>query len=267
MPVQVRVRGVPHWVDAQRLLGPGAWRRDGEEWASTLEREPAADVCARLRGVGLDGHLLEVTVQPRLKRAQVRAGRTRDARARRERTPGFERPGTRLDDEGRMSLTSEVLAMRMANEVAGRSVLDACCGAGGNAIAFARAGCTVRTAEPHPGRLKDAQHNARVYGVADRIAFVLGTAAEALASAHGADLLFVDAPWGAEWDRTRTTLSDLPVLAEVLALDLSGFSEVWAKVPASFDTRECPTFTPEAWFGERAGDHHRVKFVLLRRRS
>ena len=103
--------------------------------------------------------------------------------------------------------------------------------------------------------------------VADRIAFVHGTAIEALESSDGADLLFVDAPWGAEWNRTRTTLNGLPVLTEVHATKLSRFAEVWAKVPASFDTRQCPSFTPEAWFGERPGDRHRVKFVLLKRRS
>lgn len=265
MPVSVQVRGVPSWVDAKRLLGPGEWSQQEATWSASLERSDAADVSARLRGVGLDGQPLEVDVRPSLKRSHIRAGRTRDARARRDRTPGFERAGTRLDDEGRMSLTPELIAMDMAQVVSGRSVLDACCGSGGNAIAFARAGCRVQTCEPSQTRLTDARHNARQYGVEPEIDFILGPVQPVLPGDKHLDLLFVDAPWGEDWNRLRTTLTDLPVLNDVLHADLSRFGAVWAKVPASFDTRECPGFQPQAWFGRRPGDFHRVKFVLLRR--
>ena len=46
---------------------------------------------------------------------------------------------------------------------AGRSVVDACCGSGGNALGFARAGSPVTAIELAPERLAEAQHNARVY--------------------------------------------------------------------------------------------------------
>lgn len=234
-------------------------------WTASMERAEAADVSARLRGVGLDGQPIEIEVRPSLKRSHIRAGRTRDARSRRDRTPGFERPGTRLDDEGRMSLTPELLAMDMAQLAAGCSVLDACCGSGGNAIAFARAGCNVQTCDPSRQRLSDARHNARQYGVERQIHFTPGPVQPVLQGDQPMDLLFVDPPWGEDWNRQRTTLQDLPLLGDVLQADLSRFGAVWAKVPASFDTRECPGFEAEAWFGRRTGDLHRVKFVLLRR--
>ena len=86
-------------------------------------------------------------------------------------------------------------------------------------------------------RITMAKHNAKVYGVAARIDFRCGDCLallphlkgevngswkgrgasgqergqDAAAAAMG-DVLFVDPPWGEDWNRTRTTLSDLPLL-------------------------------------------------------
>lgn len=91
--------------------------------------------------------------------------------------------------------------------------------------------------ERDAARITMAKHNAKVYGVAPRIDFRCGdclallpylngeangsrkrTGAsgqergqEATAAAMG-DVLFVDPPWGEDWNRTCTTLSDLPLL-------------------------------------------------------
>ena len=89
-------------------------------------------------------------------------------------------------------------------------------------------------------RIAMAKHNAKVYGVAARIDFRCGDClallpllksedngsrkgrgvtgqerrmqATAAAAAAAGDVLFVDPPWGENWNRTRTTLSDLPLL-------------------------------------------------------
>src|SRR5690606_37304583 len=112
---QVRIEGIPSWLDAQRLLGvpEGVTVHNG---VHEIAGEPgvAADVAARLRGVGLGGRLLTVTVTPHLGRAQVRAARLVDARRRRDATPGFERAEARTDDVGRMYVTPERLAMGVA---------------------------------------------------------------------------------------------------------------------------------------------------------
>lgn len=252
---------MPAWVDAARLLGPGFRPAEGG-WTADLPPAAAADVDARLRGVGLGGAPLRVTVTPPLPRAAVRAARLADARRRRDASPGFTRPGTRLDEEGRWSLTPEALALALGRLAGARPVIDATCGAGGNTIGFARAGATVHAVERDPDRLALARHNARVYGVADRITFHLGDA-EALLPRLPAALVFVDPPWGPEWSRARTAAADLPALGPILAA--AGPRPVWVKAPPSFDPATLPGFTPRAWFGVAEGDRRRVKFVLLRR--
>lgn len=274
---QVRVGPLPDWLDVRRLLGPtdeleGTWalsRGDhGLDAVAALGGTEAADVAARLRGLGFDGRPVAYEVDPPLSRSLVRRARTHDAARRRATTPSFTRAGTRHDDVGRMSLTPELLAMRMAAWARGRRVVDAGCGIGGNAIAFARAGCSVVAIEADADRLALARHNAGVYGVAEKIEFVHGDAL-ALVSEHrdAAAILFVDPPWGADWPRDRCGLADLPLLAALLP-HASGYGELWAKLPPSFETSQviqAGQGSVAAMFGEAQGDRRRVKFVLVRR--
>lgn len=245
-----------------RLLG-GTWHTavegDGTITASAdLPPVEAADLAARLRGLGFGGRPLDVQISPPLPRALVRAARTTDARRRRETTPGFLRAGTRVDDEGRISLTPEVLALRIGELARGRRVVDLGCGCGGNAIGFARGGAQVIAVERDAGRLAMARHNARLYGAS--IDFRAGD--DALLDDLAGDVLFVDPPWGADYDRVRTSLNALPLLGRALAA--GRFAEVWAKVPPSFDAGDLPGCTVEPFFGEAPGDRQRVKFLLLR---
>ena len=258
--MRATVGGVPDWVPVDRLLGPFDWRRDGGAWVAELARDVADDVAARLRGVGLGGALLTVDLAPRPDRKRVRAARLRDSRARRDTTPGFTRPGARLDDEGRVSLTPEALALALGRRAGPRRVIDATAGCGGNTIGFARAGASVLAVDLDPDRLALARHNVRLYGVSDRVRFAAGRAEERIGG-EDADLCFVDPPWGVDWDRGRVTLADLPVLQAILAVPRP---ETWVKVPPSFDPSTVPGAVPEAWFGEAPGDLHRVKFVVLR---
>ncbi len=257
---KVIVSGIPAWVDARRLLGDHGWASGPEGLHAELDRRAAADLQARLRGVGLGGQALTVVVRPPLKRPLVRQARTDDARRRRVTTPGFLRPGVRLDAEARWSLTPEALALELGRRAGGRAVVDATCGAGGNALGFARAGSPVTAIDVDPGKLALARHNAAVYGVASRIRFLAGRAEDLLPTVD-AELVFVDPPWGEAWDRSRTGLTDLPGLAAILSA--SGGREVWVKVPPSFDPAELTGFAPEAWFGGAEGDRQRVKFVLM----
>ena len=262
MSHHVWVRGLPLWCEPRRLLGPGDWALEGRSARADLAVHEAADVVARLRGIGIGGSPLEVTVEPALPRAAVRAARTTDARRRRDTTPGFTRPDTRLDPEGRVSLTPEALALALGERAAGRTVVDAGCGAGGNTIGFARAGAHVVAIERDAARLADARHNARVYGVADRVRWVHGALEDVLPTLS-ADILFVDPPWGVDWSRTCTPLAALPALAHAMTLR-ERFGELWAKVPPSFDVRELDGARAEAWYGTAAGDRRRVKFLVVR---
>lgn len=265
MPVQVEVRNVPEWVDHSRLLGAEFSMEEQEPgWCratALLERRVAADVQARLRGVGIGGRSIDVRVTPPLNRKIVRAARTEDARRRRSGSPGFSRKGARLDREGKVSLTPETLALELGKRANGRTVVDACCGAGGNAIGFARAGCAVTAIEIDRARMELAQHNARVYEVAQKIQWRHGDAMEELAKLRG-DLLFIDPPWGEDYDRARVGLEDMPFLQKALAEGLH-FPRVWLKLPPSFDIEDLPNARAEAVFGCGEGDRQRVKFLLL----
>jgi hypothetical protein len=272
-----RVGPLPDWLDVSRLLGPGGepdatWQLSrgvhGLEARATLSSADAADLAARLRGIGFDGHPVVCEIDPPLSRSAVRRARTDDARRRRATTPGFTRAGTRADEIGRMSLTPEVLAVHMAAWAKRRAVVDAGCGIGGNAIAFARAGCPVLAIEADAGRLELARHNADVYGVAGKIEFVHGDVLALVPKRRDPEaILFVDPPWGADWSRARCGLAELPLLAALLP-HAAGYAALWAKVPPSFATRELldgVSGRVDALFGEADGDRRRVKFVLVRR--
>ena len=259
--IRVFVAGLQPWMDPRRLLGPGDWSFDGPTAHAELTLHAAADLDARLRNVTIGGQGPTFSCEPTLPRAAVRAARTTEARRHRDTTPGFTRPGARLDPEGKVSLTPEALATAIGERVAGRSVVDAGCGAGGNAIGFARAGCTVTAVEQSTQRLTDARHNAALYGAADRIRFVAGDVAEVLIGLV-ADVLFADPPWGSDWSRSGMGVADLPLLSTVLA-HADRFERVILKLPPSFCVRELPDFRPEAVYGLAGGDSRRVKFLLL----
>lgn len=269
---RVRVHPLPPWLDAPRLLGapefslvPSADGPPGSLVAeASLSAARAADLGARLRGLCLAGQPMVCEIVPALDRALVRRARTEDARRRRDTTAGFLRRGVKLDEEGRYSLTPEVLALRMGEHAKGRRVVDAGCGAGGNAIGLARAGALVTAIERDPARLELARHNAAVYGVQDRIRFIAGDAEQRIGEL-AADLWFVDPPWGTH-ARKRMEVSDAPLLAALLARRPSGV-ELWAKVPASFAVDTVPGARAEAVFGEARGDAQRIKFLWLRVRA
>jgi len=263
---EIRVSPIPKWLDWEQLLGPGCWRveerQDGRlDVAGQLERGPAADLTARLRGVGIGGAKLELEVVPPLHRKELRQASTEEARRYRKGSVGFSKKATRLDAEGKVSLTPEALALALGKRADGLRVIDACAGAGGNAIGFARAGCEVTAIELNRERLAMARHNARIYGVEDRIEFVCGDACRVIPERE-ADLLFVDPPWGERYNKERVVLEDLPPCQQLLERS-SHFSKRWIKVPPSFDPESISGCRVEAFFGCGVGDARRVKFLLL----
>lgn len=263
---QIRVSPLAQWLDWRRLLGEGEWTISDDEAGNLvaqagLHRDAAADLAARLRGVGIGGSLLNLEISPPLNRKDLRKAYTEEARRYRDGSKGFSRPTTRLDNEGRVSLTPEALAVALGERARGLRVIDACAGAGGNAIGFARAGCTVLAIEINPDRLAMARHNAKIYDVADRIEFVLGDARRVVPDRE-ADLVFIDPPWGERYDKERVTPGDLPPCEEVLAV-ANHLPKRWLKVPPSFDPATVPGCKVEAFFGTGRGDSQRVKFLLV----
>jgi len=142
-------------------------------------------------------------------------------------------PGCLLDEEGWYSVTPERLADQIAERCRCDTIVDAFCGVGGNAIAFAKT-CQrgesslsrafqmpidghswnlVIALDTSPTRLALARHNAQIYGVADRIEFILtdyltfiksylsipSTSDQNSAISNNArkiDVVFLSPPWG-----------------------------------------------------------------------
>lgn len=79
-----------------------------------------------------------------------------------------------LDEQSWFSVTPEPIAARISHRCRSNIVLDAFCGAGGNAIQFAFTCQQVIAIDVDPVKLLLARHNAEVYGVKERITFLLG---------------------------------------------------------------------------------------------
>ncbi|XP_056912277.1 trimethylguanosine synthase isoform X2 [Takifugu flavidus] len=108
--------------------------------------------------------------------------------------------GIKLDREGWFSVTPERIAEHIALRVdqsfcPAQLVIDAFCGVGGNAIQFALTGKRVLAIDINAERLNLAQHNARVYNVADKIEFVQGDFLQLAPRLRG-DVVFLSPPWG-----------------------------------------------------------------------
>ncbi|KNE60086.1 hypothetical protein AMAG_05517 [Allomyces macrogynus ATCC 38327] len=105
--------------------------------------------------------------------------------------------GVRLDEVGWFSVTPEPIAQHLAERCRSNLVIDAFAGVGGNAIQFAMTCEQVIAIELDPVRLACARHNAEIYGVADRIEFVLGDAIQFLERTKlQPDVIFLSPPWG-----------------------------------------------------------------------
>ncbi|KAJ3289894.1 Trimethylguanosine synthase [Borealophlyctis nickersoniae] len=103
--------------------------------------------------------------------------------------------GIMLDAEGWYSVTPESIAVHIAERMACNTVVDAFCGAGGNAIQFAKTCNKVIAIDIDPIKIRCAKHNAKVYGVDDKIEFILGDFTK-IAPTLQADAVFLSPPWG-----------------------------------------------------------------------
>ncbi|XP_076341529.1 trimethylguanosine synthase 1 isoform X2 [Tachypleus tridentatus] len=112
--------------------------------------------------------------------------------------------GIRLDYESWFSVTPEQIAHHIAKRCACDVIIDAFCGAGGNAIQFAFTCQKVIAIDIDPGKVALAQHNAAIYGVLDKIEFIVGDYFH-LISTFKADVIFLSPPWGGpEYLETKT---------------------------------------------------------------
>ena len=74
-------------------------------------------------------------------------------------------------------------------------IVDGFCGVGGNSIQFAFTCQRVIAIDIDPNKIEQARHNARVYGVQDRIEFIVGDFFKVVPTLK-ADVVFLSPPWG-----------------------------------------------------------------------
>ncbi|XP_032236042.2 uncharacterized protein LOC116617421 isoform X2 [Nematostella vectensis] len=103
--------------------------------------------------------------------------------------------GIKMDKEGWYSVTPERIAEHIAERCRCDLIVDAFCGVGGNAIQFAFTCERVIAIDIDPVKIDCARHNAEIYGVADRIEFVLGDFRQIVPQLK-ADVIFLSPPWG-----------------------------------------------------------------------
>ncbi|KAG5892907.1 hypothetical protein JTB14_006222 [Gonioctena quinquepunctata] len=103
--------------------------------------------------------------------------------------------GIKLDEESWYSVTPEQVAKHAAQRCRCDVIIDAFCGAGGNAIQFAFTCKRVIAIDIDPKKIEMARNNAEVYGVADKIDFVTGDFLQLAESLKG-DVVFLSPPWG-----------------------------------------------------------------------
>lgn len=154
--------------------------------------------------------------------------------------------GCRLDDEGWFSITPERIARHIAERARSDLVVDLFVGCGGNAIQFALSSHYVLAIDIDPHKLAIARHNARVYGVDDRIEFILGDALTLLPRLGTvADVLFLSPPWGGPEYLASPTYSLKQIRLEggvsgheLFERVLSASPNVAALLPRNMDLRE-----------------------------
>uniref|UniRef100_U5ERS4 Trimethylguanosine synthase n=1 Tax=Corethrella appendiculata TaxID=1370023 RepID=U5ERS4_9DIPT len=103
--------------------------------------------------------------------------------------------GIKLDRESWFSVTPEKVAMHTAERCRSDLIIDAFCGCGGNTIQFATTCQKVIAIDIDPKKIEMAKHNSKVYGVEDRIEFIVGDYLK-LADKLVADVVFLSPPWG-----------------------------------------------------------------------
>ncbi len=118
--------------------------------------------------------------------------------------------------EGYEQATAEAVASHRAQRFASyERVVDLCCGAGGDSIALALAGCTVTAVDLDADALACTRANATVHGVSHRVHAVRGDAATA--DLAGCDAAFADPSRRTDNRRARSGAQYSPPLAVVLA--------------------------------------------------
>ena len=149
-----------------------------------------------------------------------------------------------VDATGLYTMLPEAYGLDMARRVSGSRSLDICSGIGAMSVALARSGQQVTAIEIDQDRVAMAQHNAGIYGVADRIDFRhadITSTATLQSLPEDIDTVFLDPPWGGGpggyQHRQVTYLEDLQLAGFDLRVLVGKIAcrEVMMRLPPNFD--------------------------------
>jgi trimethylguanosine synthase len=147
-----------------------------------------------------------------------------------------EEQNMKIDEETLCCLCPQSVAFKICNKIKSSHIVDAFCGAGGMAIAFALKHRHITAVDINKKHLEDSRYNATLFKVADRIDFIEGNILTTLSKLKNSAVVFD--PTQKESTKTdKFTLSDFFPAGErliYLAKALS-FREIIFKVPKNFD--------------------------------
>ncbi|XP_046841193.1 trimethylguanosine synthase-like [Xenia sp. Carnegie-2017] len=192
--------------------------------------------------------------------------------------------GIKMDDEAWFSVTPERIAKHIAYRCRCDLIIDAFCGVGGNAIQFAFTCERVIAIDIDPVKIEFARHNACIYGVSDRIEFIVGDYMK-LAPTLCADVVFLSPPWGGPgysdstvfdlqtmipmngyriFDLTRTITNNIAyfVPKNTNVEQLTSLADVDGKVEIEQNLLNRRVKTITAYFGELIRNKHQRSNVL-----
>ncbi|KAG1692640.1 hypothetical protein DVH05_025120 [Phytophthora capsici] len=148
--------------------------------------------------------------------------------------------GIQLDHESWYSVTPQAIAEHIAKRLACDVVVDPFSGCGGNVIQLAKTCKQVIAIDIDPEKIRMAKHNAEIYGVADKIEFIIGNSIDILPKIK-ADVVFLSPPWGGvKYSRKRFSLEDMLVKG-VSGLDLFAKARQVSKNIAYYLPKGTPT--------------------------
>ncbi|CAH0480392.1 unnamed protein product [Peronospora belbahrii] len=156
--------------------------------------------------------------------------------------------GIQLDHESWYSVTPQAVAEHIAMRLCCDVVVDPFAGCGGNVIQLAMTCKHVIAIDIDPVKIRMAKHNAAIYGVADKIEWVVGNSIDILQRLK-ADAVFLSPPWGGVmYNRKQFQLKDMLVKG-VSGLDLFARARKVSKniayyLPRSTCTSDLEALTP-----------------------
>lgn len=106
------------------------------------------------------------------------------------------------DEDAYYMSCPEVVGTHLAEQLSKyKSAIELCCAVGMTAIQLAKKLDLVTAVDISENRIKDARKNARVYGVEDKINFIVGDVLdENMLEKQKADVAILDPDWSAEGD-------------------------------------------------------------------